>query len=97
MLPGSPHPLVGIVENRERLLAVGDQELVVLLDDLNDGGLPPLPRPGPVVDVDAVQETAVGSPREDGFFVQDPKESAAIVMEVYRSTTTLKMRKRSGI
>lgn len=73
MLPRSPQPLISIIENRQCLLAMGKHKLVVLLDHLNERVPPSFPIPCPVIDVHAIEETAVRGSREDGFLIQDPQ------------------------
>lgn len=63
MFSGQSHPAIGIIQHRQRVLAVVENELIVLLDHLNDWGLTLFSFT--MVNVYSVKEASISSTRED--------------------------------
>ena len=90
MLPGSPDPPIGVIQDGEGALTVIECELIVLLDDLNEGAVPPVHAAlAFVVEVYPIEEAAVRSSGEDRLFIHDPQDATSVCVEVYKHSTTL--------
>ena len=98
MLPCSPDPPIGIIQDWEGALTVVQRELIVLLDDFNEGGIPPVHAAlALVVEVYSVKEAAVRSSREDRLLVHDPQDAPSVRVEVYQPSTTLIIKPNIGL